>query len=432
MIVEVDHIRKSCFALVDCKNFYVSCQRAFSSRLWRRPVIVLGNNDGIIIARSDEAKALGIPMGYPVFLVRNIIKENNVIVLSANFPLYFEMCDRVRSVFSEFTPHFEKYSIDECFLDLAGIPPDELDGYGRKIKEMVYRCTGIPVQVGIAETKCLAKVANRVAKKKPELKGVLSIQGNPRWRERALEVTDVGDLWGVGEAYSTMLKSNGINNALQFRDAPEHWLQKKTTIMGARIQTELKAIKCYPLSELPDPKKMIGTAAGAGILMESLEEMLQEAAARAEEEGLKLRKQNACAKEMIVWVSTNPFSADPKYNEARECDIPVATNNTSVIAKLAQDAVKDMYKNGYRYKRVGVWARKLEPADSVQGHLFVNYEDPKKTGLMRVMDQLNQEWGAGTIRIAATGPTGAGRTLFQHQSPHYTSRWSDLPIARAG
>jgi len=431
MIATVEHIRKFIFALVDCKNFYVSCERAFNSRLWKKPVIVLGNNDGIIIARSDEAKQLGIPMGFPVFLVRKIIKDNDVIVKSANFPLYFNMRDRVRGILSEFTPHLEKYSIDECFLDLTAFPPDQLDSYGRQIKEMVERCTGIPVQVGIAETKCLAKLANKVAKKKPELKGVLSVYGNLRWRERALEVTDVGDLWGVGPAYATMLKSNGINNALQFRDAPEHWVQKKMTIMGARIQAELKAIKCHSLSELPEPKKMIGTAAGVGVLMETLEEMLQEAAARAEEEGWKLRKENVCAKEMVVWVSTNPFSADPKHNDAREFTLPVATNNTSVIAKLAQACVKEMYKNGHRYKRVGVHALTLEPANCVQGDIFVDYEDPKKVTLMRVMDQLNQERGTGTVRIAATGPTGVSRTLFQNQSPHYTSRWSDLPIARA-
>ena len=418
------------FCLVDCNNFYVSCERAFNPKLWGRPVIVLGNNDGCIIARSNEAKALGVPMGWPVFLVRKLIKEHDIIVMSANFPLYFDLRDRVREILGQFTPRLEKYSIDECFLDLSSIPAPELDAYGRQIKELVERCTEIPVTVGIAETKALTKVAVKVAKKKEALRGVLDIYGKPRHRERALEVTDVGDLWGIGQAYSTMLKENGIETAKQFRDAPDHWLRKKTTVMGARIQNELRGTVCYPLETQAPEKKATGTAQGFGVLIESLEELRQAAAQSAEEEGLKLRKQNQCAKEMIIWVETNRFSHEPQYGKALEYTFPVATNNTPALTRVITAAVEKLFKPGYRYKRVGVLAVKHEPEEGVQSHLFVNPEDPRKPLLMRVIDQLNEEKGAGTIRLAATGPTGASRTLFQYQSPHYTTRLSDLPIAR--
>jgi len=420
------------FCLVDCNNFYVSCERAFNPKLWGRPVIVLGNNDGCIIARSNEAKALGVPMGWPVFLVRKLIKDHNIIVMSANFPLYIDMRDRVREILGQFTPRLEKYSIDECFMDLSDIPAPELSAYGRQIKEMVERCTEIPVTVGIAETKSLTKVAVKVAKKTEVLKGVLDIYAKPRHRERALEVADVGDLWGIGAAYTRMLKANGISTAKQFRDAPDHWIRKQTTVMGARIQAELKATKCYPLDQLPPEKKMTGTAQGFGVLIESLDELRQAAAQAAEEEGLKLRNQKQCAKDMVVWVETNRFSKEPQYGEAREFTFPVATNNTMALTKYVCAAVEDMYKPGYRYKRVGINAITSEPADMVQGNFFVNYEDPRRPILMRTIDQLNEERGAGTIRMAATGPTGADRVLFQHQSPHYTTRISDLPIARVG
>lgn len=418
------------FCLVDCNNFYVSCERAFSPRLWGKPVLVLGNNDGCIIARSNEAKALGVPMGWPVFLVRKLIQDNHIQVLSANFPLYLDMRDRVREILGQFTPRLEKYSIDECFLDLTGVPAPELDAYGRRIKEMVERCTDIPVTVGIAESKSLTKVAVKVAKKKEALRGVLDLYGKPRHRERALEVTEVGDLWGVGPAYAALLKSNGIGTARQFRDAPDHWVRKNTTVMGARIQAELKAVQCYPLEQLPPEKKMTGTAQGFGVLIESLDELRQAAAQGAEEEGLKLRRQNQCAKEMIVWLETNRFSREPQYGEAREFTFPVATNNTMALTRYICAAVESMYKPGYRYKRVGINATTTEPAGMVQGHLFVDYEDPRRPVLMRTIDQLNEEKGAGTLRLAATGPTGASRTLFQYQSPHYTTRLSDLPVAR--
>src|SRR5581483_6590197 len=260
----MDHI----FALVDCNNFYVSCERVFDFTLRGRPVVVLSNNDGLVIARSNEAKALGFKMADAVFQMQDVIKEHQVVVMSSNYALYFDMRDRVREVLSQFTPHLEKYSIDECFLDLSGIPVEELEDYGRKIKTKVEQWTGIPVCVGIGETKCLAKLANKLAKKSIKARGVLNLFRAP-YQEKALEATDVGDLWGVGEAYQGMLKSNGIENALQFRNAPDHWVRSQMTVVGARIQSELKGVSCLNLEEIPPVQKEVATAQGFGIPIET-------------------------------------------------------------------------------------------------------------------------------------------------------------------
>lgn len=419
----------SVVALVDCNNFYVSCERVFNPRIQKRPVVVLSNNDGIVVARSNEAKALGIQMGTPLHMIRDLVKEHDVVAFSSNYALYYDMCDRVREVLSQFAPQLEKYSIDECFLNLSSVATEELQDYGRRIKSTVERWTGIPVSVGIASTKCLAKVANKIAKKSEKARGVLNLYQSP-YLEKALEGFDVGDLWYVGGAYEKMLKENGISSALQFRNAPEHWVRSRMTVVGARIQSELREISCIPLELIPPAKKMIGTAQGFGVLLESLEDLLEAAATRASEEALKLRNQKQCVKEMTVWVQTNPFGRDPQYGDAITAELPVPTNDTSQLIKYVVSAVEKLYKKGYRYKRIGINATQLVPEDAVQGNLFFKPEDARKPALMRVIDQLNAVKGDGTIRMAAVGLNQAWLTRFERQSPHYTTNLKDLPIAR--
>jgi DNA polymerase V len=304
-----------------------------------------------------------------------------------------------------------------------------LEGYGRRIKEMVERCTEIPVSVGIAGTKVLAKVANKIAKKSTKAKGVLDLFKSP-YLDKALTQTDVGDLWYVGPAYERLLKENGINNALEFRDAPEHWVRARMTVVGARIQSELKGVSCLPLELVPPAKKMVGTAQGFGMLIETLEELKEAAAARASEEALKLRQAKQCVKELTVWINTNPFGHDPQYGDARTVVFPVATNDTSTLIRYVVAVVESLYRKGYRYKRIGLNADKLEPEDAVQGHLFIHPEDLRRPVLMRAIDQLNEVKGAGTIRMASVGINQRWLTRFGRQSPHYTTRLRDLPIAR--
>ena len=262
-------------------------------------------------------------------------------------------------------------------------------------------------------------------------RGVLDVYKSPHL-EKALEATDVGDLWGVGQAYEGMLKSNGINNALEFRNAPDHWVRSRMTVVGARIQSELKGVSCIGLEEIPPLQKMVGTAQGFGMPIETLEELSQAAATYANKEAVKLRQQKQCVKELVVWVQTNSFGRDPQYGNKAEIVFPVATNDPSIIIKKVVNAVEMLYKKGYRYKRIGLNATKLEFEDCVQEHLFVKPEDTKREKLLRVVDQLNEVSGAGTIRTASVVIDARWMTRFSKQSPHYTTKVKDIPIARVG
>jgi DNA polymerase V len=419
---------RSIVGLVDCNNFYVSCERIFNPKIRGKPVMVLSNNDGLVIARSNEAKALGIGMGDPAVRVRNLVKEHDVFVFSSNYALYFDLCDRVRSVLADYTPKLEKYSIDEAFLDLSRADEKGLPELGRSLKKAVEKRTGIPVSVGIAETKSLAKVANKIAKKSLKAGGVLSLVGSP-YRDRALDMTDVGDLWGIGPAYEALLKQNGVATALAFRDLPEHWVRKKLTVVGARIQAELKGIPCIPLESIPPGKRQIGTAQGFGRLLYRLDELKDAAALYATREGVKLRAEKMCAKTLFVWIQTDPFGKGPQHEDARDILLPVASNNTPLLIKHVTAAVEDMYKNGFGYKRIGVWANELEPEDSVQTDLFARPEDSRMPLLMRLMDRMNDTQGAGTIRVVSVGIHQDWLTRFAMQSPHWTTRRKDLPVA---
>lgn len=420
-----------CVALVDCNNFFVSCERLFDFNLRRRPVVVLSNNDGRIIARSDEAKALGFKMADAAFQMQELIKEHSVVVMSSNYALYYDMCDRVREVLKQFTPRLEEYSIDECFLDLSGIPAAELEDYGRQIKAKVEAWTGIPVCVGIAETKCLAKLANRLAKKSNKAGGVVNLFQSP-FKDKALEATDVGDLWGVGNSYEGMLKSNGIENALQFRNAPEHWVRHQMTVVGARIQSELKGISCLLVDDVPPPPKEVGTAQGFGISIESLEELEEAGTYRADEVAKKLRKHKHCVKEMRVYVQTDFFRQEPQHGDWGDVSFPVATADPSTLATKVKEVLRLIYKKGYRYKRVGIRCMKLEAENCVQENLFEKGEDAKKRGLLRIIDQLNAVTGAATVRLASVVLDARWMTRFSRQSPHYTTKDRDLPVARVG
>ena len=418
-------------ALVDCNNFYVSCERVFNPRLERRPVVVLSNNDGNVVARSNEAKAIGIEMGAPVHLMRDLIKQHGVFVLSSNYTLYGDMASRVQEALRQFTPKLEIYSIDECFLDLSGFETKDLTDYGREIKATVERWTGIPVTVGIAATKSLAKIANKIGKKSVKAAGFLNLAGSP-YLDEALARVPVGDIWGVGGAYERLLIESGIHTALDLKHAPEHWVRTKMTVVGHRIVRELNGEACITLELAPPPKKMIGTSKGFGVLIEdlqSLQEAISDLRSRAAE---KARTQGQAVQTMTIWVATNPFNHDPQYSDAVSVEMPVATNHTPILAKLACQAVERLYKKGYRYKRVGVLFSKLVPVDQVQQNLFWSEPVAAQKALMRVVDQINGTMGAGTLRLAAAGLAQGWKTKFEHKSPCYTTRWLDMPVVRAG
>jgi len=416
-------------ALIDCNNFYVSCERVFDPRLEGRPVVVLSNNDGNVVARSNEAKALGIAMGAPVFQIQDLVRDRGVRVLSSNYTLYADMSRRVQEVLRPFARRLEAYSIDECFAEVPLSDPAALGPWARRLREEVERCTGIPVTVGIAETKCLAKAANKVAKKSQRAAGVLSLFRSPHV-DKALERLPVGDVWGGGPADERMLEESGIKTALDLKRAPEAWARAKMTVTGHRIVRELNGVPCIPM-EMGAPKDRIGTQRGFGVLVETLDELREAAASYTARVAEKARKEGQAAGTLVVWLATDSFKPGPQYQNAVSVDLPVPTNHTPLLASFARRAVEGLYRPGYRYKRVGVMLQGMVPEDEVQGHLFWN-ESVAETGrLMRVVDQVNDQMGAGTVRLAAEGWAQKWATRFARLSPRYTTRWSDLPVATA-
>ncbi|MCK5681595.1 Y-family DNA polymerase, partial [bacterium] len=391
----------SIFALVDCNNFYVSCERVFNPRLIDKPVIVLSNNDGCAVARSNEAKALGIKMGVPVFQIKDIIKNNNVQVYSSNYALYGDMSNRVMQTLTQFTPDMEIYSIDEAFLDLSNFSRINLVEYGRNIKTTVEKWTGIPVSVGIAGTKTLAKIANRIAKYSKKANGVLDLS-NSKYMDKALESVEVGDVWGVGRKYAKFLTANGINNALQLRDADDNFIKKKMGIVGIRLINELRGISCYPLEQSPPRKKSITVSRTFKKGIESVNELHEAVAAYVSSGAEKLRKERLVAGVLIVYVMTNRFKENYYYNSTT-INLPVRTNDTPELIGYARDGLRKIYKKGYQYKKAGILLNDLGSEEAVQANFFDTVDRVRSKKLMHAVDTINGDIGSGVIQYGAVG-----------------------------
>ena len=418
----------SIFALVDCNNFYVSCERVFNPKLAGKPVVVLSNNDGCIIARSNEAKAFGIRMGAPLFRARELIKTHGVHVYSSNYALYGDMSRRVIEVLLQFTPDIEIYSIDEAFLDLAGFRQMNLTDYGRAIRSTVLRWTGIPVSVGIAETKTLAKIATHIAKKSEKADGVLDLTGS-RYRDAALAMTAVEDVWGVGRGYSRFLKGLGIENALQLRDVSEGLIRKKMGITGIRILNELKGVSCYPLEQSPPPKKEIAVSRSFKHPLTDRADVNEAAAAYASRGAEKLRAAHLQANVLAVFLMTNPYSEESRYFNMKTIQLPFPTSDTPELIKHARSGLDEIYREGYLYKKAGVIFRDLAADNCTQTTLFSGNSTERPSQVMETLDRINREFGRDTLRYAATGNTRnrKWKTAFQWRSPSYTTDWNQLP-----
>jgi DNA polymerase V len=419
----------SLFALADCNNFYVSCERVFNPRLAGKPVVALSNNDGCVIARSNEAKALGIGMGTPLFKIQDVVKTQGVHVYSSNYALYGDMSRRVIEVLSRFTPDIEVYSIDEAFLNLSGFGKTDLADYGRTIKSTVLQWTGIPVSVGIAETKTLCKVAARIAKKSKKADGVVDLTNSPHL-DYALSITPVEDIWGVGRNYAVFLKGIGIANALQLRDAPEGIIRKKMGISGIRIIRELKGVSCYPLEKMPPPKQEITVSRSFKHTIEDKSAVMEAVAAYASRGAEKLRAANLEANALVVFLTTNPFSAESGYFTMKTVQLPLQTNSAPELIAHARRCLEDIYKEGRSYKKAGVIFRDLAPEGAGQADLFVQGHTEHAREIMEAFDRINRKYGRDAIRYAATGNAAARKweTSFQRRSPSWTTDWNQLPI----
>ncbi|SCY90985.1 Y-family DNA polymerase [Desulfoluna spongiiphila] len=419
------------FALVDCNNFYVSCERVFNPSLEGRPVIVLSNNDGCAVARSNEAKALGIGMGVPVFKIEALLKKHDVAVYSSNYALYADMSRRVTITLGQMVPDLEVYSIDESFLDLSTFRAVDVPELCRNIIKTVTRNTGIPVSVGVGPTKTLAKVATGLAKKCPTLHGFCDIT-DPVWHERALAATPVDKIWGVGRRYEKFLKARGINTALDLVRADRGMIQSRMGVNGTRILDELSGISCYPLEANPPAKKGIGVSRTFSRGIDDRQDLHEALSSYAERAAEKLRKDGLRAGVMDVYAMSNRFHKADFYYNKTTFRFPVPTSDSPEIIKGALAAFAEIYKEDIPFKKLGIHMRELTQEKPEQQLLFDKVDRGQSSALMKAMDAVNANMGRRTVSYASSGLSTdlsdpkAWRTQFNHKSPSYTTRWDQL------
>ena len=414
------------YALVDCNNFYASCERVFNPKLEGKPIVILSNNDGCIISRSNEAKVLGINMGGPAFKLEDILKQHKVYVFSSNYALYGDLSERVMTTLIDIVPDIEIYSIDEAFLDLSGVKYQSLNELGETIRHTVKQWTGIPVSVGIANTKTLAKAANHIAKKQKQYNGVCVLQNDDEVI-KALEHLPIEEIWGVGRRYTKFLKKNNINTALELRNSNDEWIKKHLTIMGLRMVTELRGVSCHSLEITAPPKKAICTARSMGRMTSELQELEQAVANHATRCAEKLRAQGSCANMLCVFLETNRFKEhEPQYNNLKVVKFAVATSSNTEIINYAIKGLRQIFKPGFRYKKAGVIVSGIVPETQVQQDMFDTIDREKSKDLMEAIDRMNNIFGRDIVRSAAQGYDRKWKLRQEKLSPCYTSKWTDL------
>lgn len=413
------------FALIDCNNFYASCERVFRPDLIGKPIVVLSNNDGCIIARSNEAKAVGVPMGAPAFEYDKMFKENNVQVFSANFALYGDMSQRVMDILSDYSPEIEIYSIDEAFLKLKGFGLFNLQDYGNEIRYKVTKWTGIPISVGIAPTKVLSKVANRIAKKYPaETKGVYIIDSEEK-RIKALKWLKVEDIWGIGRQHAKRLNAHKVFTAFDFTQLDDVWVKKHLAIVGIRLKHDLQGIETLDLEET-QAKKNIATTRSFDTNYTKIEGLQERISAFAVSCAEKLRKQNSCCNSLMVFIHTNGHRHDlPQYSRNMVIKLPFPTNSNIELAKFALQALQLIFKQGYHYKKAGVIVQDFTPETNTQMSMFEN-SNPKHYPLMQTIDKLNAMYGQQKIKLGSQDTKRVWKMKQAKLSPRYTTKLSDI------
>jgi DNA polymerase V len=412
-------------ALADCNNFYASCERLFKPKLERTPIVVLSNNDGCVIARSNEAKSLGIAMGAPAFEIKELIEKNNVHVFSSNYTLYGDISARVMNTLGTFTPSIEIYSIDEAFLDLSNMSGVDLTDYTAAIRETVKQNVGIPISIGVAKSKTLAKAANKYAKKNAP-NGVFVIDSEAI-RKAVLRWLPVEDVWGIGRQYSLWLQQNNITTALQLADCNLAWIRKKMGVVGERLVRELNGEPCIQLEEQASAKKGICTSRSFGELVtdkQSLSEAVATFTTRCAE---KLRSQKSCCGVIQVFAHTNSYrTQDRQYHGSLSIPLHTATNDTSELIHYAMIAMQRIYRPGYNYKKAGVFVTDIVPQEQVQLSMFDNVDRGKQSKLMAAMDGINKQLGRDKVRYAAAGYGRKWKLRQEQLSPCYTTNIHEI------
>ncbi|MDD5570228.1 MAG: Y-family DNA polymerase [Bacteroidales bacterium] len=412
--------------LLDCNNFFASCERVFNPSLNNKPVVVLSNNDGCVIARSNEAKAIGIKMGVPAFEIEELIIKNKVTVFSSNYTLYGDMSQRVMNSLKQFISEIEIYSIDEAFLHFEGFKNFSLPDYAKNIVKTITRSTGIPISLGIAPTKTLAKVASKIVKKNPEYKGVF-IMPSKNETEEILKNIAIEDVWGIGRQYSAFLKKNKIHTAFDFIKTNKEWIKKNLTVVGLRTWNELQGIPCFEMETSPADKKAICTARSFGKMLTDYEPIEEAVSNHAAACAVKLRKQKSCAKALMIFIHTNQHRNDlQQYAKNIVVEMPVATNSTIEIIKYASEGLKAIFKKGYHYKKAGVIAVNIIPENAVQGNIFDETDRTKHKKLMQTIDRINAAMGTNKVIIAKQGTKRKWKLRQEKLSPCYTTKISDI------
>jgi DNA polymerase V len=410
------------YALVDCNNFYVSCERVFQPRYEGLPVVVLSNNDGCAIARSEEAKAVGIEMAVPIHYTGELLKQHNVKLFSSNYTLYGDMSRRVYEVLSHFSALIEHYSIDESFLFLGDMPFHSLERIAVTLRRRVRQWTGIPVSVGLAPTKTLAKLANRYAKKIHREVGVYSLDSKEK-TEAVLKWCEIGDVWGIGPQYARKLRSMGIDTAYQFTLLQEEWVRKNMTVVGQRMFNELRGIPSIRFEEVAPPKKGICTSKSFGALITDKQDIKKAVANHAARCAEKLRRQQSCTSVVQVFLETNQFrKEDRQYHKQLTMQLPVATNSTNLLICYASQAIDMLYKTGYNFHKVGVYVTGIVPQTGVQSAIYSVENKTRNKAVMKALDGINGCMGRDKVRFAVQGYSEKWKLRMDHLSKCYTTR----------
>ena len=416
------------FALVDCNNFYASCERVFNPKLDKKPIVILSNNDGCVISRSNEAKALGIPMGAPAFKYDPIFKKNKVHVFSSNFPLYGDMSSRVMSILAKHTPNIEIYSIDEAFLEFKGFENYNLEDYGKEIRKIILKWTGIPVSIGFAPTKALAKVANRISKKFDNKTGGVYVINSKEKKDKALKWLKIEDVWGIGFKHAARLKSYKINKAYDFTMLPDDWVRKQMSVVGLRLKKELEGESVLSLEESRSPKKAIATTRSFEkniTHFEGLKERVSTFSICCSE---KLRNQKSNCNSIYVFVKSNRHQKNKlQYRNGIVMTLPYGSNSSITISKYAVEGLKKIYKKNIEYKKAGVIVMGIVPNNRTQLNIFEK-ENPKHQILMKTLDFITKKEGTGKIKLGSQDLKRIWKMKQTKLSSRYTTELKEIIV----
>lgn len=419
-------------ALVDCNNFYVSCERVFNPKLEGKPIVVLSNNDGCAVARSNEVKALGVKMGQPWFQLKDLARQHGIIAFSSNYGLYADMSNRVMSILADFSPDQEVYSIDECFLDITGFQSRDLTQYGQQIRSRIKQWTGLPVCVGVGASKTLAKLANHIAKKNVQFNGVcdlnaMSAQEQNEW----LGQIEVGEVWGIGRRLAPKLEDIGIATVLDLKRADTATLRSQFSLVMEKIIRELNGVVCVELEDMGAPKKQIISSRSFGIPVTELESLEQSITLYVSRAAEKLRRQQSYAGSIHIYIRTSPFNeVEPHYSNGMTIPLPEQTDDSMQLTRVALWGLRKIYRGGYRYQKAGVMLSEIVSKEGRQIDLFQLSARSSRSGrLMTVLDQINGLMGKQSLKLASEGFRQPWKMKQGNKSPAYTTRWDELPVA---